>query len=265
METERFNPTPFADVIEEHKAWLRDFEPVRLQNWDKIFKADPEAAIVEACARKLLAEHVERIEPAEGAAKKKGGPDFVCFQRDQHFYVEVTCITQEKVTRETGLSLSPTEAEHFQPMTRAVFQECISKATQCSGLDAPSLLLIGTLHPAGSLCFNKHFLKYTLIGTPRLEWTANLETGQTIEEPHQVTSLESSAFLKPDNDSSDFYEFARKSISGLLCCGFGSMPPVVNGVIHPNAARPFDKNLLPGIIFGILQEDPKGHLQVVWD
>ncbi|NOZ56679.1 MAG: hypothetical protein GXO73_07820 [Calditrichaeota bacterium] len=256
----------YADDIQAHLAWLNGFEPARRRQWERTLKNDPEAAIVEACSRKLLAPHSASIVPAEDLAC--GGPDFLCRQEASHFYVEVTCLHRNTVTRATSLPATPTgRSQHYRDLTWASFNKCIKKASQCADLDASCLLIIGTLHyQGGCLCFGKTHLEEALTGEGKLAGRVNTQTGQAIGEPYQITALEGAAFLKPDELLRSPYVLARKSIAGVLFCGFGSVEPKVNGIIHPQAAHPFDTRLLPTISFGKLMLERSGTLlRVVWD
>lgn len=142
----------WKDEIAAHRAWLTSFDEWHTKKWEDLLSADPEAAVVEACTRHLLAEHVRAMEPAEDP--KAGGPDFRCLQGSEHFYVESTCITECVATRRTGLPPRWTRgARSYAPLTKVIRNECANKARQCSmRCDAPCLLTIGTLHVmAGTL------------------------------------------------------------------------------------------------------------------
>ena len=66
----------WKDEIAAHRAWLKPFDKWHAERWEQRLAADPEAAVVEACARHLLAEQVRAVEPAEDP--EAGGPDFRC-------------------------------------------------------------------------------------------------------------------------------------------------------------------------------------------
>jgi hypothetical protein len=89
--------------------------------------------------------------------------------------------------------------------------------------------------------------------------------GEAVGGVFQATDLHNSAFCRTSRNTDNELEIARKSISGLLLCGFGSVPPVVLGVLHPVPARPFDRSLLPEVDFCKLVEGyDKGEFRVRW-
>ncbi|HUX02024.1 MAG: hypothetical protein WBD63_04305 [Phycisphaerae bacterium] len=239
----------YSAEIENHRNWLASFGNNRLMEWERRFAADPEAAVVEACTREFLQEHVAEVKPAEDPTS--GGPDFCCVQASHHFYVETTCMKEDAVTQATGLSPLPKGAFDFGPLTQKVLDECRNKARQCSGLDAPCLLAIGILHPAAStICFNRDFVPEVLTGDTMITMRFDAKRGQAVGKPYQTTDLHNAAFLRPLTRSDDDLDhLARRSISGLLLCGFGCNPYNVNGVLHPKSVRPFDRALLPDVPF----------------
>jgi hypothetical protein len=77
------------------------------------------------------------------------------------------------------------------------------------------------------------------------------ELGEAVGPMIHSTDLRYSSFLKPGTDTG--VEPARKPISGIIACGFGCSVwregTPVRGVLHPDAARPFPRRLLPRIRF----------------
>lgn len=255
----------YCDEIDAHRKWLGAANAELLRGWEQRRRDDPESAVAEACSRGLLAEHVDEVRPYE--CPSHGGPDFVCIQGTSHFYAEVTSLALETVRDETKLtpSVSP-GASFYRPLTRKLFGKCKKKTRQCSDLDAPSLLVIGTLHfQAGCLCFAQRRLEEVLRGKQTISFDVNHRQGQTVGQPWTVTELAQAAFVAPRSDRPKPYKSVRRSVSAMLLCGFDSQPPVVNGLLHPDATRPFDRKLLADIRFGRLLEDPPGAFSVRWD
>ena len=253
----------YASAIQDHRQWLKQFGEIRCGAWERLLANDSESAIVEACARQWLSLHVEKVEPAEDLST--GGPDFLCQKSGESFYAEVACLERKTVTEDISLQPMPdNKAQCFRPLTRAVFRKCIGKAKQCGGLDAPVLLLIGTMHFQGSeICFNPDFLNDTLTGETYISWKSNLATGELVEGPRNATSLSKASFLAPSKNDAMSFDFVRRSISGVLFCGFGLIPPVVTGILHPRAARPFNSELLAAVKFGrVVEQD--GTFSVDW-
>lgn len=253
------------EAIDSHRKWLGAFDAERLRKWEQLLSAQEEPAIVEACTRHFLTPYVDRIEPAEDPAQ--GGPDFRCVRGGSSYYVEVTCITESVVTAKTELPDKPTSRdESYGLLTQQVLEECKNKAPQCSGLDAPCLLAIGTLHfQGGDLCFQKRHLEKILTSDPLIAMRIDTRSGETIGRPIQATDLQKAAFCRQGRNPDSDIELARESISGLLLCAFGFSPPTVRGVLHPYPKRPFDRFLLPDVEFCKLAEGyDRGEFRVVW-
>lgn len=255
----------YSDLVEKHRAWLKPFGKQRLSKWENLLQNNAEAAICEAATRKLLSEQVINVESHEDISL--GGPDFQCLQNGKKFYVEVTCITIDAVTKATALVPNSSSQTYTpKPLTKRIFYEMCNKAPQLSGLNTPSILAIGTLHYiAGHIFFSQDFTKKVLTGTPKITVPFDMEHRRAVGDPYQTTDLQDSGFVRPDKNSITSIEDARKTISALLLCSFGTVPVRPLGVIHPNANRAFDRTLLPQIEFCRLSEGYQmGKFQVEW-
>ncbi len=256
----------YKQLINEYREWLSGFNGQLLDQWNDLLKANVEAALCEAETRKLLSSHGCDVEPFEDPSI--GGVDFKCTKDGNVFYVETTCITKEVATERSGLTdlTQFGKATYYAPLTRTFWQELSNKTSQCSGLDAPCLVVIGTFHfQAGCRCFGKRLVKDLLTGTPSISVTIDTKLGKAIDEPTQITELESSAFIRPSKGSENFFEYARCPISAVLLCPFGSDPVTVVGALHPNPNNPFSRDLLPEIEFSRLVKGyENGHLEVEW-
>ncbi len=246
----------YRDILADHRKWLAGFSKHAAQ-WERRLRIQPEAAIVEACVRSYLAGYVKSVEPAEDLAS--GGPDFRCRRGGRIFYVESTCLTIDAVTNATKLSPSATgQAANYGTLTDLVKRECTNKTAQLSSRkDAPGLLAIGTLHfQASAQCIAERHVEAILTSTPFIACDFDPAAGEAVDDPYQAVNLRNSAFVKPPlADSIDAFEHARQSISGVLICGFGCIPPRILGALHPDSARPFDPDLLPQTRFCRLKHD----------
>lgn len=254
----------YSKDIEEHREWLEGFGVQPLRKWETLLENDPQAAICEACTRRLLADQNVDVKPNDHGPD--GGPDYLCAKNGKSFYVEVTCITKDAATRETGLSDPELACTDHYSLTRKILGEVSNKTRQCSNLGTPCLLAIGTLHgPASELCFRKDDAEDLLTGTSKI--TANIDTrdGQMVGEPYETTSLSDSVFVRRIKSSPNKIEYARFPISGVLLCPFGCKPSYSVGVLHPNPNYPFERKLLPDIPFGILRDGHQdGNFSVEW-
>jgi len=172
----------FRCQIEEHRKWLTEAnDPKRASRWEKLLVHQDEAAIVEACVRSLLANHVDSVKPAEDLSH--GGPDFRCDVGTTHFYVECACMTMKMVEEETALPNAPTgEAFSYRNLTPRFFHRALAKERQCGFFnDEPCLLAMGTLHEmASALCFKELTAAYTLMSQPTISCRMNTTTGDNI-------------------------------------------------------------------------------------
>lgn len=257
-----FNPE-MQQIVDEHREWVRAFDPQYLENWNRMLRNDNEAAMTEAVVRRILKRNGCAVEPNERLSGDCGGPDFRCTKNGSHFYVEVTCISIEAAdSRRNATDLGDgVQSVNSYGMTEAIFRECQSKAPQCSSLDAPCLLAIGTWNSCALSAFDKLHLASVLTGRTSLSRNISVTTGSQVGEHRLTTELHAAAFLRPDR--SEIIGFARNSISGLLLCGCSFMR--VLGVLHPNPARPFVRDLLPELEFGTVAiDDESGQLSVTW-
>ena len=266
MDDDWFHNDFFVELREEHQAWLQSFAEQYRRNWDKLFHKDCEAALLEASVRRLLQKNGVTVEPNEDLTGASQKPDFRCSINGIEFYVESTCITASTMTSATGLPIRPGIKKTPYPVsapTAAFKAKCVKKAKQCSNLDLPTIVAIGTFHSSASRrYFRKERLRELLTGELSIAWSIDSATGTTGDSYYR-TQLRSAAFLQPDEATE--IAFVRQSISGLLLCGFGVDPPRVLGVLHPDAARPFSASTLPDIEFGRVCYDPStSQLLVQW-
>jgi hypothetical protein len=243
----------YVAEITSHRKWLSVFEPERLRRWEQLLASNEEAALCEACVREFLQKHVDRMEPAEQL--DSGGPDFACSVGEERFYVEATCLTMDVVSKHTGLpaNFDPNAGpRNYCDLTALIKAEASNKTPQCSGLDAPCLLAVGTFHfEASGLCGDEHHSANVLTSNTGISMRFDPELGEAVGDMVPSTDLRHSSVLRKGKTS--LVESARRPISGFLVCGFGCTVrggewPVL-GAMHPDAARPFTRALLPAVRF----------------
>lgn len=259
--------TPDQQLIQEHCHWLSAFDAQHLRNWQKLLNADAEAAMCEAAVRGLLEENGNQVEPNEDLTGSNQSPDFRCTQAGKTFFVEVTCLSIDKVTEVTALPhLPPKEsrASHFGLLNDAFFNACRQKTPQCARLGHPALVAVGTFHfQASCLCFLQGHLEQLLTGQELITFNIDTRTGGAVGEGYLSTQLRSATFLRPDPNAG--MDHARNPVSGMLLCGFGCNSPNVHGVLHPDPVNVFDRSLLPHIEFCRLKPAyGEGQLSTEW-
>ena len=257
----------YENEVKEYTHWIQSFGNDRLTRWKNLLQSNPESALCEAMTCQLLINNGCSVEPFEDLSS--GGVDFKCIKNQQEFFVEVTCISQEKVTDKTKLADDINAgATYYRPLTKVFWNELCRKVSQCSGLNAPCIVVFGTYHfRGGCLCFNDRKAEEILTGKPYIAMAFDPNKGKAVGEPYQETDLESAAFLRPiKKEQGKGIEYARNPISAVLLCPFGTSRPNIVGVLHPNPNFLFDRKLLPKVKFGKLKEGYKttGILQVEW-
>lgn len=253
----------YAGLLGEHCDWLKAFNGKHLKKWEDLFNASEngkEAAICEAATQKLLSQNGCTVEPY----LFDKGPDFKCTQNSKSFYVEATCITIEKATKATGMESEPQGSGHrcIDPAIECIKGEISNKTKQCSNLDSPCLLIIGTLHQmAGFLWSQNSAIEKLLTASPKIG--ASL-TENRFEPTGFISDLNDSVFIRFDKNGN--VETARHPISAVLMLKISSNSPwIAKGGLHPHPIREFDRDLLPNIKFCRLVDGYQGGLlQTEW-
>lgn len=242
-----------------HRSWLRNFKSQYLANWEKLFKANRQAAMFEAAVRRWLEKKGVEVEPNESLTGRRRQADFKCVFRGHQFFVEATCISIANAQRHTGLPY-PTQpgARHYRMLNDAIWSACKGKAAQCGSHSHPTLIAVGTFHASASaLCFSKEKVNMLLTGETKFAWNVDTRSGRSVGDPYHTTDLRSAVFLR--RSQKDQIDFARSSVSGILLCGFGIVPEHVFGILHPNAIRPFSRGLIPEVSFCEVKIDRRNH------
>lgn len=255
----------YSKLIEQHRAWLEPFGDRYLSKWENLMNSQSEPAICEASTRKLLSDFCIEIKPNEDISR--GCPDFLCIKNNKRFYVEATCITREKVTKKTALDDDLEGASYYALLTKTFLSELCNKTPQCSNLNKPCLVVIGTFHfRAGHCCFGKHAAEDLLTGTPQISMKFDSKQERGVGDIYETTDLRDSAFIRFHRTFEGQTECARNPISAVLLCNFKSRPVSAVGILHPNPNNSFDRNLLPKIEFGRLSGsyERTGQLSVEW-
>ncbi|MBA2116713.1 hypothetical protein [Bremerella alba] len=256
----------FSELIESHREWLSGFDEQYARNWEKLLKADAEAAMCEAGVRRMLASFDVVVSPNEDLNGNQQRVDFSCLSNGEKFFVEVACIPVEKAEKITGI------ADDFQmifmrnptPLNGAIRRKCIGKARQSGNHPAPVLLAIGTWHgSAAMLSFMPPYPEMLLTGMTTMTVFIDKETLESSVEPRYESQLDAAAFIQRSEE--DQIKVVRNSISGLLLCGLSFEPVMRVGILHPNASKPFSPSWLPDVPFCEVQiNDVDGTLNVQW-
>jgi len=239
----------YGDVIRRHRAWLTAYGRARRERWEGMLESQPEAALVEGGVCGFLQKSVGSVEPNEDP--DSGGPDFACMQGGERFYVEATCVTIEAGTRATGVDAGQCGGGFGRAITGVIRNEVSNKAKQCAGVtDAPCLLAIGTLHSeVGRLFRDELQVPSVLTSDTKITCAFDPTTGEAVGESRLSTDLSRSAFIKKSNSHGELVAPVRRTISGIVLVDLYWKSLNVLGVLHVDAARPFNRQLLPNVKF----------------
>lgn len=94
----------YADLVDGHKTWLKQFPNSYLSAWETMFADKPESAIAEAWVRNFLSKNEIECKPNDDP--NIGGLDFLCAVADRQFYAEVTNLDASSIGDRTGLPAS---------------------------------------------------------------------------------------------------------------------------------------------------------------
>lgn len=228
-----------SDELVDHRTWLESHRAGLGARFERRWSTDPESCIVEARVRALLQAQTE-IQPFEKA--KEGGPDFLCRTPSaQHsFFVECTAIQVLTATKRTGLEdpLRP-GPRGFGPLTPVIKEKLSSKSAQLAFLNAPVVLVCGTLHfDAGVAPIDPIFLEWLLHGPDHLRVLLGREA------------------------PSDLWEPLYTSPSAVVMIGLGGLPARTWGVINPGAKLRLEPSWLPDWPFCRVTEWPSSREEI---
>ena len=223
------------DLLGEYKDFLDGTD--RLESFEDLCCAEPEAARAEAVAYSFFKSHGYNIQVEE--TPNEGGVDFRVQAETTGFVVEVTSIWREIYTKHSGMSeriisgrsgsVSPYKVPHL------IRSEVSGKAKQMSGYGCPRILVITCEHPEYAIFLDKKepFGPAGLLTSP---------PKISIPSGNNVTELEDSLFFKFGEDR---IVFCRESISAVLLFCISKYYAKAVGLLHPRPAHTFSIEHLP--------------------
>ena len=112
---------------------------------------------------------------------------------------------------------------------------------------------------------DKHAAEKLLTGTTFITASFDSETGKVSRDLSNASDLRDSSFIRPDKVSASTIQDARRTVSGLLLCSLGTIPPRMIGVLHPNPVHTFNRSFLSRVKFVRLANNYQdGELKVEW-
>lgn len=239
-------------------------------------KNDPieyEPALAEAVAWSYLEHHCNRVEVNDNPSH--GGPDFKCDFGAGEFWLEVACLTRDRVARETGFPADPCSfsMRKINRITSAIFEIARGKATQFrhTGLSGeperpklPGVLFVVTFHHYLTRKLNADVVVRLLTGDHAnvIEFEQNMEN---IRSRREVNFKNSFAIRAVEQENDVLFAGVRRTISAIVVAGFELGTPRCIGAIHPDAARRFSPTIMPVIPFASMCIDQAaGTARIRW-
>jgi hypothetical protein len=257
--------TPDTKLIRLFLNWLKGFEEQHAKNWELLYNNNPEAAMSEATFWGILQDCGVNVAPNADLLTSQKAPDFRCNKNGFEFFFEATCIGIETATEQTNLPHPPEPGFRlYSLLNRSIWNACGKKTPQCSSVDAPCVVGIGTFHSAASVsCVSKEAIEWLLTGEGSIAWDIDTERGCAVGDPCQVTELQSAAFFKQLKDDGELHK-TRCPISAVLVGGFTSSATVL-GILNPEPIHPFERAVLDRIEFcRLLPGYESGEMQTEW-
>ncbi len=207
---------------------------------------DPQAATAEAIVFSLL--RAEKLHPELFEDPVSGGPDFRC-NPNAPFLVEVTSLDSAVVSKRSGLpaSISGPGGGAFGQITDRLLSEAKNKAPQLGRYPLPGVLAITSDHAFSSILLDRLAAEYLMTSAPQF----NVPLGGG---PHYMTTdLKHAVFYRPlgvlDASGTPIITPCRQSIAAILLIAIYRREVQVVGLLHPEAAYPFNPAWLPKVPF----------------
>ena len=246
-------------LVENYERFLNLNHPDHIKRFHERLHDQPESARAEAVVFSFLKENTTDVKVEEHLVK--GGVDFRCEKDGSEFVVEVTCLDRKSVTHASGL---PDEAHktgsgrHYSMITPLLRHKTSRKASQMSGYNCPTVLIITSEHSYASM----------LLGTSAASDLLTDETLIAIPSISLITELKDSVFFRhtKNGEKKGELESCRQSISAILLFSVSGASAFVVGLLHPDPAYKFPPQLLSSVPFiGMKEYPPKnGRIRTGW-
>lgn len=239
------------DVLEYYRCYLsrnRDLADHCTQ-FLKRESSDPKAAQAEAAVFSWL--WAEKLRPSLFEDTGTGGPDFCCtHSAGNRFLVEATSLDSEMVSQRSGLPAKVTGpgGRAYALITEKLKAKAQSKALQLAGHGVPTALAIASDHAFASLLMDDLAAEYLTTSAPQI----NVPIGGVA--PSYIThDFKDSVFQRNTGlvwaSGAPIVKPALRSIGAILLIAVDHREMRIVGLLHPDAANPFNPEWLPMIPF----------------
>jgi len=244
-------------VVESYKTYLEIKYPTLHQRFLKLLKHQPESARAEAYIFSIL--HRDCDSAIIGEDASSGGVDFICSKEGHEFLVEVTSLTKESVTAQSGWDPEK-DTEFYRHITRKLFKKVSSKVDQVSGRSLPTVIIITSEHTGSGGLMGTMAAEFLLTGKTKISVPVFPEGG----EAEQVTDLAESVFFGPSKGHG--LEVRRRGVSSVVLGQMWGDECGLVGILHPDPEYPFPVDVFEDVPFARINPWPpeRDALNVEW-
>jgi hypothetical protein len=244
------------ELVSSYVDYLTAVYPESLPMFKRRLNDDKEAATAEAIVFGVLQNLHARPEVNE--LPGTGGADFLCAATggspifalrepdpSSRFVVEVTSLDSASVSNRSHLPNEIVDGGGgaFDLITSAILAKAKKKIPQLKDHPMPRVLALVSSHAQVGALINTYAAQEVLVS--RIQWRH--EIGSNEVDRNEYTDLSMSVFMKPGANGTILP--ARQSISAILLIGVHGRDSVVYGILHPEAAYPFNQGFLPEVPF----------------
>ena len=246
-ETTTAKGTTIDEIVEYYWRFLsrnRRYD-AHFEQFKKRLNADQKAAEAEAVVFSLL--RAEKLSPDIFEDPGAGGPDFCCNRSPgEAFLLEVTSLDSTSLSKKSGLPLSVTGegGGAFGLITDKLLSEAKNKAPQLGGHSLPAVLAIASDYDFAGILLDRFAAEYLMTSAPRIN--VPLKGGPS----YTTTDLRHAVFCRPgllNVSGEQMISPCRQSISAIFLVTIYSRDVKIVGLLHPEAARPFNPRWFPKI------------------
>jgi hypothetical protein len=246
------------DIVDSYWKFLsRNYYDAHLKRFKDRLSADPKAAEAEAVVFSVL--WSAQLRPDIFEDNSAGGPDFRCEPSpDGAFLVEVKSLDSEAISARSALPLTINGAggQAFGLITDKLCSAAQSKASQLGGRGMSGVLAIASSHAFAGLLMDRGAAEYLMTSAPHI----SVPIGSTRKAGQWQTDLRNAVFCQPaailDASGNQAFVTRYRSIAAILLVTIGVRETDVVGLLHPDAAHPFNPVLFPAVPYVRFAEWP---------
>jgi hypothetical protein len=240
--------TSVDEIVDSYWKFLsRNHYDGHLKRFKDRLDSDPKAAEAEAVVFSVLWSEKRRPDIFEN--NSAGGPDFRCDPSpSDSFLVEVTSLDSKAVSNRSKLplELNGPGGQAFRLITEKLCSAAQSKAAQLGGRGMPGVLAITSSYDFAGLLMDRGAAEYLMTSTPHI----TVPVGSTGKSGYLETDLRNAVFCQPgilDAAGNQMFVTRYRSIAAILLVTIGVREAEIVGLLHPDAAHPFNPQLFPAV------------------